>query len=1270
MSWIKTGALWFLLIWIGTFAKAQEKQYLFKNIDKSIGLSHNHVICFLRDSKGFLWIGTIEGLCRYDGYSFKIFKNDPADSSSIQDNIVIRLFEDHEGNIWLRAGNLLYIFDPETEKFTHCQSLFNNRIPVPFGGRWYFLKDHHKNIIYADDHTGLYKYIIAKDSVAKISFPYSEPNRTITGVDVDRFDNLWVACTNSYMYKFSCNSFALVDSLELPVRQNNYYRFMVDRDDDLWIYDNNNASGAIYCNPKTREYRYFTTQSAKGKLSSDDLRTLVEDDDGMIWLGTDHGGISIVDKKDFSVRVIKNDPSVKRSLCDNSITKLYKDYQGFIWVGTYKRGISYYHKNQYIFELHKVLPQYKNISGYNDINNMVEDKKGNIWIGSNGGGLIYYDRDNNTFKQYINNTNDPESLSSNVVIGLFLDSKDRLWVGTYFGGLNRFDGRKFQRFKNIPSDSSSLSDDRIWDICEDSRGMLWIGTLMGGVNIFDPEKNKVIEHLRVSNDTVARPEAVFTVKQGSNHLMWLTTANGLGSYDINTRKFTYYIHRQNDPSSISNNVVYDVFEDSRGFMWITTSDGLNLFNQSTGNFRTFKQEDGLASNFILAILEDQHHNLWMTTSNGISKLMVNKDNISDTFSFKFVNFFVQDGLQSNEFNEKAILKTSKGEMVFGGPNGFNIINPENLKTQNLNATVVFTDFQIFNKSISINKQFNHRIVLDKSISYTKSIRLKYNEDVFTLEFSSMNFMHPERIQYLYKLDNFNDEWFSTDSYDRKISYTNLDPGKYLFRVKATNNDGSYTNNEAQLKIIITPPWWGTLIFKIACILFLASVLAGFYYFRLFQLGRQKRRLEMKVKERTNELSAANIQLQERQNEILVKNRELENHQNQLEQLVQERTERLEDAMNQARESDRLKSAFLANMSHEIRTPMNAIVGFSGLLNDPTLTEEERNDYIKLIQNNSDSLLLLINDILDLSMIEANQMTIHKEPFYLNKFLEQLYTIYKHANKNQNLRIFLNNTLENMNLKLVSDKYRLNQVLSNFMNNACKFTEMGDVELGAGINDGFLNLYVKDTGIGISAQEIRFLFERFRKLGEDKTKIKGGIGLGLAISKSLTELLGGKLDVISEKNNGSVFTFNIPVENIITEDQIKKSSFVENDIRDWSNKCFLVVEDEEANYIFLEKVLEKTNATVVWASKGEEAIQKFASGKHIDLILLDIKMPGMDGYETLKELRNNGCNLPVIAQTAYAQPEDEINIRKSGFDDYVAKPIHPKLLIELIEKYLQ
>jgi CheY-like chemotaxis protein/nitrogen-specific signal transduction histidine kinase len=404
-------------------------------------------------------------------------------------------------------------------------------------------------------------------------------------------------------------------------------------------------------------------------------------------------------------------------------------------------------------------------------------------------------------------------------------------------------------------------------------------------------------------------------------------------------------------------------------------------------------------------------------------------------------------------------------------------------------------------------------------------------------------------------------------------------------------------------------------------------------------------------------------------EILKQNAELEQHRTNLEKLVVERTRELEVAVHKAMESDRLKTAFLANMSHEIRTPMNAIVGFANLLKDSDLEVDERNEFIDVINANSETLLVLIDDILDLSLIEANQLSIRKDVFSVNEMLDHLVSSYSLMNRKQHLTFRLNNQLHSECLQLNSDKVRIKQILVNLINNAYKFTDEGYIEIGLVNKFDHLAFYVKDSGIGIEEQELANVFERFRKSETSNNTLYRGAGLGLAISKALSLLLGGNMKAESSFGAGSTFFLLLPVSDISNIEPVNAEFFLPKDSVLGSGRNILIVEDEQANYLYARKMLLKLDVTVHWAENGLEAVKLIGSGIPFHIVLMDIKMPVMDGFEATKAIKKANPNQIIIALTAYARPEDRQHFMKAGFDDYLAKPIKPNDFLAVIQKYL-
>jgi signal transduction histidine kinase len=524
-------------------------------------------------------------------------------------------------------------------------------------------------------------------------------------------------------------------------------------------------------------------------------------------------------------------------------------------------------------------------------------------------------------------------------------------------------------------------------------------------------------------------------------------------------------------------------------------------------------------------------------------------------------------------------------------------------------------------------------------------------------------------------------------------------------VKGSNNDGLWNDKGASLEITILPPWWKSLWFKILMYSLAVGVVLFFYYLRLTLFERQRKKLMLLVRDRTLQLEEVAVALEEKQEEInsqneklmvqrdelesnnkiltdqkqriLEQNRELDIHRNQLESLVEERTREVIEAKNKAEESDKLKSSFLANLSHEIRTPLNAILGFSSLLGEKNLKNEEREEYNRIIQGSSNTLLELINDILDISKIEAGQLELDMHEVSLEGIINDITGIFEMfmkredlgSNKSVELKVSIEENLRKTNI--ITDNLRLSQVLSNLINNAIKFTRKGYIEVGCSrmTDSEMLRFYVKDTGIGIKEEHQPLVFERFRKLEDDKFQLHRGTGLGLAISYQLVSLMGGNMGLESEYGKGSIFYFTIPViSSTSSYKPIPKKIQTEN-IPDFKNMAILVAEDDEANFNYIDKLLKKANVKVFHAEDGKQAIHLLEMHNEIKIVLMDIKMPVMDGIEALKIIKSSGICIPVIAQTAYALADEVVKLKKAGFDEYVSKPIQRENLYAVITKYL-
>ncbi|MCX7987329.1 MAG: ATP-binding protein [Bacteroidales bacterium] len=1215
-------------------------QVRFRKFSVEDGLSNNFVRCIFQDSIGFIWVGTKDGLNRFDGSDFVKYFHSENSPNSISNNTinVIQQFDSRKLIICTSGG--IDFYDFYTDSFTHS-SYFKDRIVLTLlrdTGGWYWV----------GTFDGLYYANFTKNSYIDFSQkPYDLiglKGRIFMCFYKDTRGRLW-AGTDSGLNIFDLSRMhntVVLASSRGGLSSNYVQDIEVDPIGNVWI--GTGQGGLDYClaHEVIKENPYIKNYLPGSVM---DILCLSEN---QIWFGNGSG------KGLFRIRNPFNSPTIDKylsdpfdlySISDNSIECVYRDKDGGLWIGTYAGGLNFYsHRFKKFYS--SVYPALSGKLSSNSVNAFVEDNQF-LWIGTENG-LNRIDKKTGKLKVFY--ANGKGKIGSNAVYALFIDSKRRLWVGTWAGGLNLYNYKTetFSTFTHDPSNPYSLPSNNVFTINEDSNHQLWIGTIRGGLSRFDEKNNRFINF--TYNPT--KKEGIFSnsvchIAPTSDGKLWISTYFSADLFDPETETFTHYTNIKKTGSDLNY-----IFIDSKGNTWFGSESGLTVMPYTKQNVKHYSYKDVLKN--IKAIIEDSKGNLWISTNRGLVRFDNGVNIPENPF---FTSYHIHDGLQGNDFNRRAVYKNSDGMLYFGGVNGYTWFYPDSIEQNPILPKVYIA--KILN--------YNNLQPILKATCCNDTIVLKYDQNNLIIEFSSISYIVPEHNHYRYRLTGFEKAWHTVTNRQPAI-YTNLQPGRYTFEIYACNNDDVWGEIPTRITIIINPPWWKTIYFYIGLITCSILTVIGIFRLRLQNLRKIKKELEEIVMRRTEELLLANKQLEESQEEIVAQNNELEMHRYHLEQLVESRTKELQQALKRAEESDKLKSAFLANMSHEIRTPMNAILGFSTLIAEEMIPPDKRNEYLNIIQKNCDTLNVLINDILDLSMIESDQIKFIYAEVNVTQLMLELERQYQIAKPEKIEVAFVTKTTNEIYTR--TDYVRLKQILSNLLGNAIKFTDEGYVHFGYQVKGNVIEFFVKDTGIGIDPTQKELVFRPFGKINPSHaTVLYRGTGLGLSISKKLIELMGGSIWFETEVGKGTVFYFTIPYTAQTNTKEVIPQQLTTQIKLDLHNKVLIVAEDETDNFYFINEVLQQSGAKVLWAKDGEELISLLDSVKKPDLILMDIKMPKIDGIEAISLIRERGYFTPVIAITAHAYRNEQIEIMRHSFDGYIAKPIKKTELMRTIAKFI-
>ena len=1257
--------LFILLSYTVTFSQSNWVSLKFNHLTTKDGLASSDVSSILQDRYGYIWIATRNGLSKYDGYQFQNYYHKSNMPTSLIESDINTLFIDNKDRFWI--GTTLGI-----SRYNETDDNFINYVIDSSDLNDNLLNNHQKFIINSDG-------TLLVTTEGGFIYQFSESNNRfekwdtnnfgiIKAIDIDKKGTLYIGSLSGiYFYNKVKKQFVhfSANSGDYTIPSNNITCLTIVSN-ELWVGTEDSELFTIKLNT------YEVTPLRTGNPGHIHVQSITRDQNNNIWVG-DISGLRLFragKKQSFDYYHIIEDPF---SIGGPGIVAIFADKNKNIWLGIRQTGVDYIINNKaFYFYRNEPLSPYG--LTHTVISAVMLDSKNNLWSGSFNGGLDIVYRNIGGVMRITNADNHNLNMSS--LLSIYEDSDGLVWVGTANGGLQNWDD-EHSIFRDCPfsenGDQGVISKD-IRCITEDNNKNLWLVTHGTGLCKYNKSTHEITDYRHNYADPskgILDDWANYVLYSSQNEI-WLGGVLGLTKFDPVNMTFEHFIHFKDDTTSLTKGPVNHIYEDHKKNIWVATDQGFCQYDKNTGTFINHGKFIGLEGVKICAILEDNEGNLWISSHKGIYRYN------PETRVFK--SFDENDGLQGNEFQPASCFKSKKGELFFGGMNGITGFFPSEIKDNTTPPIIDIRDIQLFNESILYpNEASTMQKKLSKEYLSSKTITLNYSQNVLTISYVSLNYINPQKGEYAYQLVGF-EEGYNYVGNKREVTYTNLDPGSYIFRVKGTNNDGYWSKQPAELKIIVKPPYWKTVWFRVLIILFAGSLIYYFFTLRMKRIKISKTILEETVRERTQKLQSANEEISKQHEELSI-------HRNNLERLVKERTSELEKAKLKAEESDRLKSSFLANMSHEIRTPMNAIVGFISLLCEDTLTENEKIEYLQIINRNSSILLHLIDDILDLSKIDAGEVSIGQEPLSIIELINNLYITFAEILKvkyekhrvelKKNIQIDKKILSTNPALIISTDRQRLSQILSNLLDNASKFTENGFIEIGLEKNlyidnDGsYLVIYVKDTGIGMAEDHIPYIFDRFRKIEIDKTKFYRGVGLGLSISTKLINKLGGYLKVESTENKGSIFRIYIPYKeaNSSISKIIISPAKTSKKIQKTKKIIILVAEDNPDSVRVLEAFLKSENYNIIWADNGMSAVE-MALNNPVDLVLMDIKMPKFDGVSAMKKIKEIRPDIPIIAQTAYAMDNEKKDMLSMGFDAYLSKPILPKKLKAKIRQFIK
>ena len=1159
-----------------------QKSIYFNHLTINDGLPSNAATCIAQDDNGFIWIGTENGLCRFDGYKSIIFTHDKDNAQSIRSNNVSDIFPINRDSLLIATREGINVFRYGTQTFhpfvvddTLTYTMVNGReireiLVDGTGNIW--ITHPYLGISLIDLKSGQGRFLPADDYLNGVKRYYYKLKEDIKGTvwiytqDGDKVSSLKYEKTGD-IHSVRRSDLDIFVNENIPAVRS----VASDNEGNVWFVSNKTVYRLNYTNLEELQFHVVDLDLEKHDALAYIRPRCLSVYNNHLLVGYHDGGVLVHDIANSS-STHYHKFSESHPIPSNGITSFKVDSRNRCWVIGYNfiSLIDSLGQQMQVF-MHDPINAYSLNPDFRHDEKLIEDESGTLWIPSLATGVNFFKPEKQKFKMLQFHPYDSNSLSSNKVRSIYEDSKGFLWVGTTDEGLNLVD-RQANKTIRMGKRQGFISDRKVYQIrekgndlligdlginiykpdyrslklkhqyalenkeitgrglsgwlisayYEDEEGYLWLG--FEGINVVhkDSLHNGLIRKIGDDDPIVNQVlnNRIWDIKADKAGNLWFGSINGIARYNRASKVFNTYVINDTNDYGLHSDFVNCIHIAQDSSLWLATKGGgVSQYNYQTDRFETYTTDQGLAGDITWGILEDETGCLWISTNNGLSCF--------DKAQKHFTNYNEADGLVSREFAVNAYFKSSSGEMFFGTNNGLSYFYPNEIHHSTYKPRLKITNFLANGQPVISKKQPGK--IEDIPIWDRQTVKLNHREKDIEISFSAFDYASPQSIQYRYKLQPLDTAWVYATSAQSSVAYLNLKSGYYSFQIQSTNADGVwYEDVKVALEIVLPPPYYQTIWFWTVVAVLLFLIFNIFHQYRLYAIRQRNRLLVKAVNVRTKELVKVNSLLEEKQEEILVQNEELVNHRGHLEQLVKERTSELSIAKDKAEESDRLKTAFLANMSHEIRTPLNAIVGFSSLLTQTSFSEQELKNYLDLINKNSFSLTVLIDDILELAKIEADQLVIRKSEIQLASVFREL-KAYCDLKQSKNVKVTIDVPDDLLHKSMLLDEVRIKEVLFNILENAFKFTSEGKIEIRCYLNNTTLHFEIKDSGIGVEDNELERIFDAFHKAVEGKDAIYGGTGLGLAICKKLMLLMDGDISIQSTKGLGTRFEFWLPVE---------------------------------------------------------------------------------------------------------------------------------------------